>query len=342
MTKLFSAIADLGIHDPAESENPDIIDLYNFWLSKRDTNGLFEYHRFDVLDLPARLVSKIELIKVRSDGTVFELQIVGGDIIENSGFDPTGMVVSDIQGAELNQKRMEFCVKSNIPYAAKGKATWGVHDDASYDVGVVPLHDHDGKVAYLLCLICYFEFSEATSTTLLNITCSNLPPKEIEIFDQAFYFWVRSRGNARLPLKSEIDVTQIPRLLPRLVLYDVLEEPLDFRRRVIGEGVKAVLKPDYVMKTFREQPGKGPGSKIWSFFSKVVETGIPRYSRLEYEGPEGNISYVLNLLLPYSGDGRNVSHILNVVHFVSEEKSSVLQERSLFLNPLTVPTHKPS
>ncbi|MCR9257800.1 MAG: hypothetical protein NXI16_17085 [Alphaproteobacteria bacterium] len=316
MTGLFDAAARLGIYDPIESKHPEIRALYEFWLNGRDSKGNFNYKRFDVLDLPRKLVSKIYLIRVHANEMTFEVRIVGNDVIQSAGINATGRYIGDMPGAELSQKRMEFCVKNNIPYAADAKLTWGKHDFKSFDVGTVPLHHDDGRVAYLLSVVCiYSQLEQEESPSNFNATCSNLPEEDIEIFDDAFAYWLTIKGDQKLPIKSDIDVTKIPKVLPHLILYDVLTEPLDFKRRLIGEDAKSGIRRDVIDKSFREQPGKQPGSLVWSFFKTVCQTAAPRYGRLPYEGHVEKISSALNLLLPFSDNGVDVKYIMNVIYW---------------------------
>ncbi|HAJ22940.1 MULTISPECIES: hypothetical protein [Alphaproteobacteria] len=321
MPGLLEQIEKLGIHHPLESKHPEIIELYNFWLESRDKFGLFNFKKFDVLNVPHHLNSKLYLTKVHRELRKFEIRIVGDEAIKNAGLDASGRFVDEVPGAEQAQLRMEFCLDNNLPYAADANLSWGGQGSKKYGVGTFPLHDNEGNVEYLLSIVCvYAKEPEEPRSARFRITCSNLPPNEIAIFNKAFDFWVQAKGKDQLPLKCKIDVTQIPRVLSKLVLYDVLEEPLDFRRRVIGEEVKALLKPQFLKKSFREQPGKGPETKVWALFETVVKTGIPRFGRLDYEGPEERISHVLALILPYSVDGMNVSNLMAIVKFFPKEK----------------------
>ena len=102
---------------------------------------------FDVLNLPRALLPHINLIKVHHDARTFEVRIVGQHVITQGGLNTTGRFIHEIEGAESTQKRAEFCVDFNLPYAASGKITWGPNRFNNYAIGTVPLHNEEGKVS---------------------------------------------------------------------------------------------------------------------------------------------------------------------------------------------------
>jgi hypothetical protein len=315
MSGLFHAVAHLGIQDPCEAVHAKITTLHEFWLSKRDAEGFFRHRDFDVLDLPRHLIAHLYLIKVHEAGNRFEVRLAGEEVNKGYGFNIMGKFIDEIPGTDISQKRMAFCVENNMAYAAEGPMTWGEKDFQNFSLATLPLHNDEGQVSYLLGVTCfYFGAAVESPATQLNIACSNLPPEDLEIFDKAFDFWIRAKGDHKVPLKSHIDITQIPQILPQVMLCEVIADPLDFRVKLVGEKIKAIITPENLGKLFSTQPGKMRGSKIWSFYEAVYETACPRYNQLDYEGPVDNISSVLNLLLPFSEDGQNVSHVMNIVH----------------------------
>ena len=59
-----------------------------------------------------------------------------------------------------------------------------------------------------------------------------------QIVQEALAYWESKRSGRRMPARRDFDpVFEVPRLLPWIVLVDVLHEPLDFRFRLIGSGI---------------------------------------------------------------------------------------------------------
>lgn len=309
-------LQDLGISDPSQAAEAPLRALYDYWLANRDEAGRFHFSRFDVTELPAPLIPLIYLIRVHREQRHFEVRVAGQELIELAGVNPTGRLFNRMPGTELSRARLEFCLDNNLPYVASGPLTWGRYDYKSFSVCGVPLHDDAGAVAYILGAVCLSGPERGVSGAAHRLLpSSNLPKAASPILDAAFDYWLGKKSGPEIPLRSAIDPVEIPRLLPHLMLLDVLSEPLDFRYRLIGEGIQANITRGFRGKTHRQLEGKGPGSLVWEGLRKVVETGIPRYGRAPYVGPETTVTQFFDLLLPLSEDGASVSQILIVTEF---------------------------
>lgn len=131
----------------------------------------------------------------------------------------------------------------------------------------------------------------------------------------AFAYWQGKCAGRSMPARRDIDPVEMPRLLPYIMLIDVLPAPLDFRYRLIGTEVRAIVARDYTGLCFSEVPGKGRGSVVWGNCEEVVLTKAPLSRSPPYVGPERHLRRCANVLLPLSEDGREVSMILLVASF---------------------------
>lgn len=120
-----------------------------------------------------------------------------------------------------------------------------------------------------------------------------------------------------MPNRADIDPTEIPRLLPHMILTDVDVEPLDFRFRLIGTYIDRHVNGRYTGERLRDIPKKGPGSLIWRTLEHVVGTGAPHIGYLDYHGPTEGIHGVEEAVLPLGRDGR-VEMLMNVLVFLRE------------------------
>jgi hypothetical protein len=307
----------LGMSDPSQTDEPALRELYAFWLERRNAQGRFHYADFDVTELPPHLLPQLYLIKVEPEARRFQVRIAGEQVVRLSGTNATGLYVDEMPGNERAQERMEFCLDHDLPYVATDALTWGAFDYKSFSICVLPLHDDADRITYLLALFCVHGLCEPiTRNVHAALRSSNLPKVDSEVHDAAFAYWLSKRPGRGIPLRRDIDPLEIPQLLKHLVILDVLREPLDFRYRLIGDYVQAHFRAGLKGQSFREVEGKGPGSTLWDGVRKVVETGIPRYGRASYAGPEPDIDTVNDLLLPLSEDGRTVSQILMVAEFL--------------------------
>ncbi|EWY37058.1 hypothetical protein N825_21675 [Skermanella stibiiresistens SB22] len=132
----------------------------------------------------------------------------------------------------------------------------------------------------------------------------------------ALAYWEGKRSDRRMPARRDLDpVLEVPRLLPWLILVDVLRKPLDFRYRLIGSGVVDRSGRNNTGKLISELPGVGPDSLLWRPRATVVATGVPLRCEPPYVGPTPGVHGVVALHLPLSDDGETVSMILTMTMF---------------------------
>ena len=132
---------------------------------------------------------------------------------------------------------------------------------------------------------------------------------------QALAYWESKRRGRRMPARRDLDPIEMPRLLPWVLLLDVLRDPLDIRYRLVGTEVVAIARRDFTGARFSALPGKGPDSVVWDNCMTVVRSRAP-FSRLPpYEGPRDDIERGQNLLLPLSSDGVDVDMIFQVIAY---------------------------
>jgi hypothetical protein len=136
----------------------------------------------------------------------------------------------------------------------------------------------------------------------------------------ALAYWEGKRAGRRLPSRRDIDpLLEIPRLLPWVILVDVLKDPLDFRLRIIGQEIVDRARRNFTGCRFSELPHAGPESLLWKHRALVVETREPLVGSLPYVGPQDRIGGVSELFLPLSMDDCAVRMILSVVVFNQEQ-----------------------
>lgn len=132
---------------------------------------------------------------------------------------------------------------------------------------------------------------------------------------EALAYWESKRAGRAMPARRDLDPTEVPSLLPYIMLIDVIPAPLDFRYRLIGTEVRAISRDNYRGRRFSEVPGKGPGSVVWGNCEQVFLTKVPFSRTPPYVGPETDLRHCENLLLPLSENGVDVTMILQVISF---------------------------
>jgi hypothetical protein len=132
---------------------------------------------------------------------------------------------------------------------------------------------------------------------------------------EAYLYWDAKRRDRLMPTRSDIDPVEIPRLLPYVILIEVVREPLDFRYRLIGTQARDIMRQDFTGKCFSEIRGKGKESALWYGCEAVVRSKAPISEKTPYVGPERFLRNCENVLLPLSNDRVNVTMIFKVISF---------------------------
>ena len=116
-----------------------------------------------------------------------------------------------------------------------------------------------------------------------------------------------------MPARADLDPVDIPKLLPFVMLIDVLRDPLDFKFRLIGDEIIAIIAHNYRGMRFSEIAHMAAGNSVWLAYAQVAKTGLPLVSPVNYVGPDRHVRSLRHCLLPLSADGQTVSTIFAAV-----------------------------
>ena len=138
---------------------------------------------------------------------------------------------------------------------------------------------------------------------------------------QLLSYWNNIKGKRLIPSRRDFDPVQIPRLLPHLILVEVIRDTADFsfqdfRFRLVGSYVDERMRDRYVGRRLSEIEGKGPGTAIWETYQWVERKKMPKSISLNYVGPMNNIKNSQEIFLPLSSNGSRVDYILVGLKFV--------------------------
>jgi hypothetical protein len=155
----------------------------------------------------------------------------------------------------------------------------------------------------------------------------------------AIGYWLSKQDNGAPMRRCHFDPTEVPHLLPYLVLLEVLREPAgradarkssdradatkggtvtDFRYRVIGDVVGRYSRANYTGKCFSDVEGQGPESEVWRVISTVVEQRRPVLLRPPYVGPHHHIYFCEASVMPMLDEQGDVARLLIAADFLPE------------------------
>lgn len=143
---------------------------------------------------------------------------------------------------------------------------------------------------------------------------------ETRVVQDGYAYWRSKVENGKLPARTAIDPTEIPRLLPCIVILDVIDGPeLDFRYRLIGTKVAENLYRDYTGTLMSDIETQRAPSQIWQNCKSVVDSGEPLLPYTEYAGPNKGFRRAEDVILPLSSDGETVDNLLVFVEYIPRD-----------------------
>ncbi len=127
-------------------------------------------------------------------------------------------------------------------------------------------------------------------------------------------YWIAACGDKRMPARADIDPVEMPiKLLPNVVLVDVVPDPLRFRFRVMGTAVARMLDEDWTGYFVDEIPNIH--ESVQRQYVESAKNRYPTVTMNEYDRYDpGLMQHKLLryecLLLPLSENGATVSMLL--------------------------------
>ena len=146
-----------------------------------------------------------------------------------------------------------------------------------------------------------------------SVPCTETPITDQRLQD-ALDYWRRKSGGKPLPRRADIDPLDIPKLLPYVMLVEVLPSGR-YRYRLVGtentsaQGVHATGR--YLDEVL---PGPEYKTHVLGLYNECVRSRRPLYSECLFISTQGRIPerHIKVLFLPLSADGLSVSQVLVV------------------------------
>ena len=114
-----------------------------------------------------------------------------------------------------------------------------------------------------------------------------------------------------MPSRKDFDPMQIPKVLPFIVMEDVLVNPLRFRIRLIGSKCRTPSKlMGKVLDYFPEM------DQVANFLKRGTEMRKPYFYFNILDSDKGYIRHYSSLVLPFSNDDENVNIMMGCISYV--------------------------
>jgi hypothetical protein len=124
-------------------------------------------------------------------------------------------------------------------------------------------------------------------------------------------YWETKCAGRMAPRRADIDPADLVNVLPRVMLADVLHDPLEFRYRLSGTGILDVHGRDLTWRSPRDLTPTSYGELVYGHYCDAVRRCEPLLHFITLDTSRRSISYA-RLLMPLSEDGNNVTMLMAV------------------------------
>ncbi|MEQ8347372.1 MAG: PAS domain-containing protein [Sneathiellaceae bacterium] len=126
-------------------------------------------------------------------------------------------------------------------------------------------------------------------------------------------YWRSKQREGKLPARADIVPSEIKRLLPNVILSDVLRAPFDIRFRLTGTRVVEMNGVDLTGRRLNYGVAQPEWRDYWlRIYSRVADTGQPAFGADSYAYRNRSHASLQWCLLPLAADGRTVDMIFEV------------------------------
>jgi hypothetical protein len=126
-------------------------------------------------------------------------------------------------------------------------------------------------------------------------------------------YWLAIKGDRPLPERSDLEPSDIPRLLPYLALTEVHHQPLRFRYRLVGTRITEMAGRDATGRWLDEDLyGDNTDRMLWAF-RRCVSEKSPVAVREQVQFADKEWIIVEVLMLPLGRPDREIELILSAV-----------------------------
>lgn len=140
-------------------------------------------------------------------------------------------------------------------------------------------------------------------------------------------YWTRRRGDHQMPRRAEIDPVDIPRLLPHLMLTDVVDTSR-YRYRLVGTAIEDVAGVGMTGRYVEDVIGHVPyRDYLIDLYAEVTRRRCPVFSESDFIATENEpVRATQRIMLPLSTDGEEVDVVLSGQVFIDRDSESPLPE----------------
>lgn len=145
------------------------------------------------------------------------------------------------------------------------------------------------------------------------------PAEPIGPLVEIFTYWAVKRGERRMPARRDLDPADIPRLLPHVVLLDVVGMPPRFCKRLVGTAIVAREGRDSTGQWLHESLNPAIRGEVIRQHQETVDRSAMTCYAASFIGIDRKPYRYRRMLLPLSSDGTTVDKLFGGAVFAGAE-----------------------
>jgi hypothetical protein len=130
------------------------------------------------------------------------------------------------------------------------------------------------------------------------------------VLAELYDYWRAKRGGRFAPSRADIDPVEIPRLLPHLMLVDVVDGGARFRYRLAGTEIESRFGCSMVGRYIDEMMRGRYSDYLHDLYRELLASRRPLYSESAYASDDSAPLQARRLMLPLSADGSVIDMVL--------------------------------
>ena len=138
----------------------------------------------------------------------------------------------------------------------------------------------------------------------LDLDCDRYP-----VLAAALQYWRSKCAGRFAPARGDIDPADMVAVLPRIMMVEVSYDPLDFRYRLAGTGIRSIHGEELTSKRARDLTPPAYGRLIHQHYALAVTRRAPILHLVRLDVDNADRSYV-RMILPLSEDGQRIDRLL--------------------------------
>lgn len=143
---------------------------------------------------------------------------------------------------------------------------------------------------------------------------------ESSLIRQLFIYWQSKCRDGTIPRRADIDPSEIPKLMPSLLIVDIEQNPFRVRYRLVGTRIVEATGFEFTGKYLDEIILADDEGPFLESYQAACESKTPVLSRIKWHLDDETTGEYDACFLPLSDDGKTVNKVISIECYESIER----------------------